>query len=519
MPVLHNLRLPTIIGRLSPSHNILISLIFTLLGIHLFITWYSARQRLRKHGEKAPAAPSWAPFGIDLLATAVRRLVSNDFFTWSRELLSVPGRTVSLNVIGQDLLMTDAPDNIKAILSTHFSDWAKGETFHTIWKDLMLDSIFASDGALWHANKDMLRAFISKVRTTDYDVTEKHISQLFQNLEDGESYDCFDQIDRFSLDVVTDVFFGESAGTLTSEKQPVREAVEDMYVWNTKRVLVGNLGPFLPGSPKASGVLNSYLDRVIDKAMATDEESDPDEKRRREDSMLGSLLRQGLSRKLIKDAMLAIVLGGKDPSSITLVWVIYELARQPEILVKLREEIANTVGFAPLPTPGQLKQMPLLQNIIKETLRLHPPVGYNIRVAAKDTSLPTGGGLDGTKPVGVLKGTHISMSRLLSAACQCLSTTLIQAETDFDSNVQPWCPTFAFQPRFPLPPFIRHLRPIPLGVLDPRPLDLFTIQPRQPGLPREKLRHDADGVFSVSNISGIRKRAADGWGDGQEMLV
>lgn len=510
MPVLHNLRLPTLIGRLSPSHSILSSLIFTLLGIHLFITWHSARQRLRKHGEKAPAAPSWAPFGIDLLATAVRRLISNDFFTWSRELLSVPGRTVSISMIGQDLLMTDAPENIKAVLSTHFSDWAKGETFHTIWEDLMLDSIFASDGALWHANKDMLRTFISKLRSTDYDVTEKHISQLFQNLEDGESYDFFDQIDRFSLDVVTDVFFGESAGTLTSEKQPVREAVEDMYVWNTKRVLLGNLGPFLPGSPKASGVMHSYLDRVIDKARATNEESDPDEKSRREDSMLGSLLRQGLSRKLIKDAMLAIMLGGKDPSSITLVWVIYELARQPEILVKLREEIAHTVGFAPLPTPGQLKQMPLLQNIIKETLRLHPPVGYNIRVAAKDTSLPTGGGLDGTKPVGVLKGTHISMSHLLNPACQCLSATLSQAETNFDSNVQPWRPTFAFQPRSPLPPVIRHLRPIPLAVLDPRPLDLSTIQPRQPGLPREKLRHDADGVFPMSNISGIRKRAADG---------
>lgn len=69
--------------------------------------------------------------------------------------------------------------------------------------------------------------------------------------------------------------------------------------------------------------------------------------------------------------------------------------------------------------------MRLLQNIIKETLRLHVPckcsylssredrffnglkVGFNIRTALRDTVLPTGGGPAGKDPVGVLQGTHI----------------------------------------------------------------------------------------------------------------
>lgn len=46
-------------------------------------------------------------------------------------------------------------------------------------------------------------------------------------------------MDRFILDVVSDVFFGESAGTLSTELQPVRDAVEHMYVWNTQRTLIG----------------------------------------------------------------------------------------------------------------------------------------------------------------------------------------------------------------------------------------------------------------------------------------
>jgi len=35
-------------------------------------------------------------------------------------------------------------------------------------------------------------------------------------------------------------------------------------------------------------------------------------------------------------------------------------------------------------------------------------VGFNIRTALKDTSLPTGGGPEGKDPVGILKDTHIS---------------------------------------------------------------------------------------------------------------
>lgn len=46
-------------------------------------------------------------------------------------------------------------------------------------------------------------------------------------------------MDRFILDVVSDVFFGESAGTLSTELQPLRDAVEEMYVWNTQRILIG----------------------------------------------------------------------------------------------------------------------------------------------------------------------------------------------------------------------------------------------------------------------------------------
>lgn len=118
-----------------------------------------------------------------------------------------------------------------------------------------------ADGPLWHANKDLLRDHVSrflpsissyalrilimlqtaKSRSTDYAITEIHVSNLIQILSDGGPHDCMDQLDRYMLDVVSDVFLGECADTLSTESQPLRHAVEEMYVWNTTRVLIGYL--------------------------------------------------------------------------------------------------------------------------------------------------------------------------------------------------------------------------------------------------------------------------------------
>lgn len=48
-----------------------------------------------------------------------------------------------------------------------------------------------------------------------------------------------------------------------------------------------------------------------------------------------------------------------------------------------------------------------------ETLRLYPVVPFNVRLALKDTTLPRGGGPDGSLPMGILKDTPIGYSTLI----------------------------------------------------------------------------------------------------------
>lgn len=117
-------------------------------------------------------------------------------------------------------------------------------------------------------------------------------------------------------------------------------------------------------------------------------------------------------RTVLRDQIAAVLLAGRDTTACTLSWMFYEISRQPHIVEKLRSEVLNTVGSEKLPTYADLKSMRFLQHTINETLRIYPIVPFNVRVALKDTTLPHGGGPDGSQPIGVLKDTPVGYSTL-----------------------------------------------------------------------------------------------------------
>jgi cytochrome P450 len=116
--------------------------------------------------------------------------------------------------------------------------------------------------------------------------------------------------------------------------------------------------------------------------------------------------------KVIRDQVISVLLAGRDTTAATLSWAFYELSHYPKAYARLRADILEHVGPARAPTYEDLKNLPYLRHTINETLRLYPAVPYNVRCALADTSLPTGGGPDGSLPLTVLKGDAVVYSTL-----------------------------------------------------------------------------------------------------------
>ncbi|XP_068664704.1 tryptamine 5-hydroxylase-like [Aristolochia californica] len=76
----------------------------------------------------------------------------------------------------------------------------------------------------------------------------------------------------------------------------------------------------------------------------------------------------------LKALVLDMFVAGTDTTSATLEWIMTELARHPNIMSHLQEEVRRVAGTKGHVGEDDLQDLPYLKAVIKETLRLHPPV-------------------------------------------------------------------------------------------------------------------------------------------------
>ncbi|XP_068646508.1 probable (S)-N-methylcoclaurine 3'-hydroxylase isozyme 2 [Aristolochia californica] len=85
------------------------------------------------------------------------------------------------------------------------------------------------------------------------------------------------------------------------------------------------------------------------------------------------------------DALLLETFGpGSDTSTSTIEWAMAELLRRPEKLQKVRQELDKVIGANTL-KESDLPNLPYLHAVVKETLRLHPPVTFLLPHRAMET--------------------------------------------------------------------------------------------------------------------------------------
>jgi cytochrome P450 len=67
-------------------------------------------------------------------------------------------------------------------------------------------------------------------------------------------------------------------------------------------------------------------------------------------------------------------------------WALYALTQNKDAQTKLREELSNL--STDNPSMDDLNELPYLDYVVRETLRLHPPVPSVQREAMKDDCIP-----------------------------------------------------------------------------------------------------------------------------------
>ncbi|KAI0843046.1 cytochrome P450 52A11 [Hypoxylon sp. FL0890] len=422
----------TALGYVSMSSVLLfLGVIFLVRTIYLSI---DEDIRLRRLGVRGHHMNNKLPFGLDIIYKQVKATMNHRNYEMFLKLIGdAPAYTAEARILARHMVITADPENIKAVLATQFADFGKGEQFHREWSEFLGDSIFTTDGQLWHASRQLIRPQFSRERISDLHCFESHLETFFKAIANGgvlngeeqqvdieagngKPFDISELLFRYTLDVATDFLLGMDVQSLTTPRQPFADAFNEVQRMQNIIARAGPLYPFVSRKSFREGlkVVNEFCNIYIDRALrlspeelATKTKSDQDY------TFLHELASFTRDRKVLRDQILAVLLAGRDTTAATLSFAFYELGRHPEVVQKMRQEIINQVGLHRTPTYEDLKSMKYVQNVLNETLRLYPAVPFNVRTALKDTTLPRGGGPDGTLPLPVLKDTSIGYSPLV----------------------------------------------------------------------------------------------------------
>lgn len=102
------------------------------------------------------------------------------------------------------------------------------------------------------------------------------------------------------------------------------------------------------------------------------------------------------------------LIAGHETSSTATTWTLFALTQHPDIQRKLREELLGV--STDTPTMDELNSLPYLDAVVRETLRVHPPVPSTTRMAARDTVLPLKEPVNGKDYVEIRKDQTIFIS-------------------------------------------------------------------------------------------------------------
>ncbi|XP_068643844.1 cytochrome P450 93A3-like [Aristolochia californica] len=268
------------------------------------------------------------------------------------------------------------------------------------------DFSFAPYGPYWKFMKKLCMSELLGGRTLDQllPVRREELKQLVTTLalkaQLGKPVDMGGGLLKLTNNVISRMTMSKRCTETEGEADDVRKLVEEVAELTGKFNLADyisfckNLD--LQGLEKRYKDLHLRFDRMMETIIKEKEEAN---KMKKGDAGLKDLLDilleiseddkadMKITRENIKAFILDIFVAGTDTSAITMEWALAELINHPDILRKTREEIDSVVGKARLVDESDITNLPYLQAIVKETLRLHPTGPLILRESTKDCSI------------------------------------------------------------------------------------------------------------------------------------
>lgn len=286
--------------------------------------------------------------------------------------------TLRLRHLGTWVLLSD-PEDVKRVFSTDSNDLGVGVPNLALRPVLGAHSVMLSEEPEHMVRRKlMLPRFHGERMREDAEMMTALARREVRAWPVGEPFALWPRMQALTQEVVMRAVFGDDEGRLDRLRGLLTNLTDAVNDEGRLRELAERGPDWLEGSPGWREAMGPVEEEVL--AEARRRRAEGENGRRDAVSILVEARNEDgspLSEKDLRDELLTLLTDG--PTSSSLAWVFERLLRHPEKLARLQEELLAGEGDA------------YLDAVIKETLRLRPPVSVVVRRLLKPATL---GGYD-----------------------------------------------------------------------------------------------------------------------------
>jgi cytochrome P450 len=275
--------------------------------------------------------------------------------------------------------------------ANHFITVSHASRFH--WRTgsmgdlipLLGDGLLTIDGDYHRrARRIMLPAFHRERIAAAHGTMVDETARALEGWQDGNVLDVYHWARRLTLRIAMRALFGLDPDEQGKGAQAAIEFERALRFYGTDFAVRIMRGPRTPWSRMQAA--RKALDRIVYGEIER-RRRQPDPERTDVLSMLVAAIDaedgSGLSDREVRDQVMTLLFAGHDTSTSTISFMLYELARHPAALAKVLREQDRVLGSR-TPTVAQVTdELPELEMVLDETLRLYPAAWVGPRRAVE----------------------------------------------------------------------------------------------------------------------------------------
>ncbi|MEM7548044.1 MAG: cytochrome P450 [Bacteroidota bacterium] len=267
------------------------------------------------------------------------------------------------------------PEMVKHVMLTNNKNYTKGVGMDRV-KMLLGNGIIVSEGDFWRKQRRMIqpsfhRKVIERLSESMHEVNQRAHERWTRIAKEGGTINITKEMSDISLEIVLNAIFSVDLENLIKEKGEnpfmliTENTTRDLQFAVKFRSLTGYVKEFRKKREREERIEFDFLSMLMETR-----DKDTEEK---------------MTEKELLDEVMSLIVAGHETSAATLSWSWYLLSVNSGKRDLLHSEVDALNGR--IPTFEDLKTLNYTEQILKETMRLYPPVWLITRRAINEDQI------------------------------------------------------------------------------------------------------------------------------------